>query len=298
MQISASLVKELRERTGAGMMECKKALVATDGDIEAAVEEMRKAGMAAADKKSGRIAAEGLVWIAIGDDRRSAAMVEVNCETDFVAKEAAFKEFADAVARRVLEASPANLDALNAAAIEDGDATTVDERRRELVARIGEKMAVRRFVRRASRDGRLGTYSHGGRIGVIVEASGDEGKVDEAAKDVAMHVAASRPLCVSESQVPADVLEKERSILTAQAGTSGKPPEIVERMVAGRLQKYLRETTLLGQPFVKDPDVTVEKYLGQRGVQVASFARFEVGEGIERKEGNFAEEVMAQVRGA
>lgn len=296
MQITASMVKELRERTGAGMMECKKALVATDGDIEAAVEEMRKTGLAAADKKSGRVAAEGLVAIVVGDDRRSAAMVEVNCETDFVAKEPDFKQFAEQIARQVLEAQPADEQALSTLPLEGGQ--TVEERRRELIARIGENMNVRRFVRVESADGQLGTYSHGGRIGVIVDASGSADALEEAGKDVAMHVAASRPLCVGADDVPADVLEKERAILIAQAEGSGKPAEIVQKMVQGRLKKYLSETTLLGQPFVKDPDVSVEKYLAGRSVSVTGFQRFEVGEGIERKEENFAEEVMAQVRGA
>ena len=296
MQITASMVKELRERTGAGMMECKKALVGTDGDIEAAVEEMRKTGLAAADKKSGRVAAEGLIAIAVGDERRSAAMVEVNCETDFVAKEPAFKEFAEQIARRVLEAEPADTQALTDLLLEGEQ--TIEERRRELIARIGENMNVRRFVRIESAEGQLGTYSHGGRIGVIVDASGAGGALEEAGKDIAMHVAASRPLCVAETDVPAEVLEKERAILVAQAEDSGKPPEIVEKMVQGRLKKYLSETTLLGQPFVKDPDQSVQKYLAGHGVSVAAFQRFEVGEGIERKEENFAEEVMAQVRGA
>ncbi len=296
MQITASMVKELRERTGAGMMECKKALVGTDGDIEAAVEEMRKTGLAAADKKSGRVAAEGLIAIAVGDERRSAAMVEVNCETDFVAKEPAFKEFAEQIARRVLEAEPADTQALADLLLEGEQ--TIEERRRELIARIGENMNVRRFVRVESAEGQLGTYSHGGRIGVIVDASGAGGALEEAGKDIAMHVAASRPLCVAETDVPAEVLEKERAILVAQAEDSGKPPEIVEKMVQGRLKKYLSETTLLGQPFVKDPDQSVQKYLAGHGVSVAAFQRFEVGEGIERKEENFAEEVMAQVRGA
>ena len=298
MQITASLVKELRERTGAGMMECKKALVATDGDVDAAVEEMRKTGLAAADKKSGRVAAGGVVAIVVAADRTSAAMVEVNCESDFVAKDDAFKEFAAMVGQRVLDETPADNDALNVAPIEAGSDTSVDERRRELIARMGENMTVRRFVNVRAATGVLGTYSHGGRIGVVVEASGAAGARDEVGKDIAMHVAASRPLCLSEADVPTDILEKERRILVAQAADSGKPPEIVEKMVAGRLQKYLKETTLLGQPFVKDPDLSVEKYLGQRGVSVTSFVRYEVGEGIERKEENFAEEVMAQVRGA
>lgn len=296
MQITAAMVKELRERTGAGMMECKKALVAVAGDIEAAVEEMRKTGLAAADKKRGRVAAEGLVAIALEEDQRAAAMVEVNCETDFVAKEPAFKEFVDLIARRVLEEEPADDAALSALLLEEGQ--TIEERRRELIGRIGENMNVRRFVRIRSASGRLSAYLHGGRIGVLVEADGSADMLEQAGKNVAMHVAASRPLCVGESDVPADVLEKERAILVAQAEDSGKPSEIVEKMVQGRLKKYLSETTLLGQPFVKDPDISVEKYLAKCSVSVKGFKRFEVGEGIERKEENFAEEVMAQVRGA
>jgi elongation factor Ts len=296
MQITASLVKELRERTGAGMMECKKALVATDGDVDAAVEQMRKSGLAAADKKSGRVAAEGLVAIAVSDDGKSAAMVEVNCETDFVAREADFKTFVEQVAAAALASKSADLNALNASPL-DGEAT-VDARRLELVARIGENMTVRRFTTLASPVGTLGIYSHGGRIGSVVEATGTGDALGSVARDIAMHVAASRPLCVSEDEMPADLLAKEREIRVAQAADSGKPPEIVEKMVNGQMQKYLRETTLLGQPYVKDPDQTVSKYLKSNDAGVTGFARYEVGEGIERKEENFAEEVMAQVRGS
>ena len=292
MSISAALVKELRERTGAGMMECKKALVSTDGDIEAAVELMRKEGLAKADKKAGRIAAEGLVALAVSGDGRAAAMVEVNSETDFVASGDDFRGFAQAVADIALAQRPADLDALLAAPMSGGE--TVEEARRALVAKIGENIGVRRF-QLVEGDDRVGTYLHGTRIGVLVGMKGG----DEAlARDVAMHVAASKPEYILASDVPADTLEKEREILTEQAQREGKPAEIVAKMVEGRLRKQLAEITLVGQPFVKDPDITVGKLLSGAGAEVQVAARFEVGEGIEKKADNFVEEVMAQVRGA
>ena len=292
MQISAALVKELRERTGAGMMECKKFLTENGGDIEAAVEAMRKSGQAKADKKAGRVAAEGLIGVARSDDGRSVAMVEVNCETDFVAKEGEFKDFVNAVAQCVLDQRPADVDGLGNAAMADGG-PTVDERRRELIAKIGENMTVRRFNVIESADGLVGTYLHGGRIGVAVALSGAG---EEVARDVAMHVAASRPMCLDESQIPAETLENERSIFAAQAAESCKPAEIVEKMVTGRMRKFVGEVTLLGQPFVKDPDQSVEKFLKTAGGTVSSYERLEVGEGIEKKSENFAEEVMSQVK--
>lgn len=292
MQISAALVKELRERTGAGMMECKKFLTENGGDIEAAVEAMRKSGQAKADKKAGRVAAEGLIGVARSDDGRSVAMVEVNCETDFVAKEGEFKDFVNAVAQCVLDQRPADVDGLGNAAM-SGGGPTVDERRRELIAKIGENMTVRRFNVIESADGLVGTYLHGGRIGVAVALSGAG---EEVARDVAMHVAASRPMCLDESQIPAETLENERSIFAAQAAESGKPAEIVEKMVTGRMRKFVGEVTLLGQPFVKDPDQSVEKFLKTAGGTVSSYERLEVGEGIEKKSENFAEEVMSQVK--
>jgi len=292
MSISAALVKELRERTGAGMMECKKALVSTDGDIEAAVELMRKEGLAKADKKAGRIAAEGLVALAVSGDGRAAAMVEVNSETDFVASGDDFRGFAQAVADIALAQRPADLDALLAAPMAGGE--TVEEARRALVAKIGENIGVRRF-QLVEGDDRVGTYLHGTRIGVLVGMKGG----DEAlARDVAMHVAASKPEYILASDVPADTMEKEREILTEQAQREGKPAEIVAKMVEGRLRKQLAEITLVGQPFVKDPDITVGKLLSGAGAEVQVAARFEVGEGIEKKADNFVEEVMAQVRGA
>ncbi len=293
MAITAALVKELRERTGAGMMECKKALVETDGDIDAAIEHLRKSGQAKADKKAGRTAAEGRVVVAASADGKTAAIVEVNCETDFVAGDDNFTGFAEAVAQRVLGSRPADVAALAELALADGEATTVEEARKSLIAKIGENIGVRRFsiVEGAER---LGVYLHGTRIGVVVSMDGGD---DELAKDVAMHVAASRPLCVNESEVPAETLAKEKEIFTAQAAESGKPPEIVEKMVLGRINKYLKEVTLLGQPFIKDPDTTVEKLLAKAGASVKGFVRFEVGEGIEKKADNFVDEVMSQVRG-
>ncbi len=291
MAITAALVKELRERTGAGMMECKKALVETNGDIETAIELMRKTGLAKADKKAGRIAAEGLIVFKASDDGKRAVMVEVNCETDFVTKGDDFINFANSVAETALEAQPADIDALLATPIDGGD--SVADITKALVAKIGENTNVRRFVSRST-DGVLGCYLHGGRIGVMVELQGG----DEAlARDIAMHVAASNPACVSEADVPAELIEKEKKIFVAQAAESGKPLEIVEKMVSGRIKKYLKEVTLLGQPFVKDPDQTVEQLVKNAGATVVGFERLEVGEGIEKKTENFAEEVMAQARG-
>jgi len=291
MQISAALVKELRERTGAGMMECKKALQEAEGDLEAAVDIMRKSGRAKADKKAGRVAAEGLIALERADGR--AVMVEVNCETDFVAKEAQFQEFATAVARRALAEGLTDVSSLWELPFEPGGSETVEERRKQLVAKIGENVSVRRLARVEAADGPLGAYVHGGRIGVLVALSGGDEAV---AKDVAMHIAWSRPVCITEDQVPEEMLARENEILKAQAEGSGKPPEIIEKMVSGRLKKYLREVTLLGQTFVKNPEQTVEQYLAQAGARVVAFERLEVGEGVEKKKESFAEEVMAQVR--
>lgn len=292
MAITAALVKELRERTGAGMMECKKALVEVGGDIEIAIEHMRKTGLAKADKKAGRIAAEGLIAFKASDDSKKAAMVEVNCETDFVTKGDDFKNFSSAVAQTALDNQPADIDALLALTMVGG--SSVADTTKTLIAKIGENTNVRRLATRAT-DGVLGVYMHGGRIGVMVELQGG----DEAlAKDIAMHVAASKPSCVSEADVSAELIEKEKEIFTAQAAESGKPPEIVEKMVSGRIKKFLKEVTLLGQPFVKNPDQTVEQLLKAAGATVVGFDRLEVGEGIEKKVDNFAEEVMAQAKGA
>ncbi len=291
MQITASMVKELRERTGSGMMECKKALQATDGDIDKAIEDMRTSGLAKADKKAGRTAAEGLVIIAISDDKKEASIVEVNCETDFVSGGDEFKAFTTAVANTVLAESPADVEALVALPFEDG--VSIEEKRQAMVAKIGENIQVRRFER-VSTEATFGSYLHGIRMGVLVEM---ENGNDDLMKDVAMHIAATNPVCIAEGDVPAEMLEKEKSILIAQAKESGKPDNIIEKMIEGRIRKYLAEITLLGQAFVKDPDQTVEKLLKSAGATVKSFHRFEVGEGVEKKQENFAEEVMAQING-
>ena len=294
MEITASLVKELRERTGAGMMECKKALVESQGSIEAAIEAMRKSGQAKAAKKAGRIAADGVVVIKVAADGKNGVMVEVNSETDFVAKDANFKDFADAVGAAALAARVADVEALSALPIRVGEATTIAEAREALIAKIGENIQVRRLVHFEDAKGQLHSYRHGVRIGVLVEMEGGDA---ELGKDIAMHVAASNPLCVDASQVPAEVLAKEKDIFRAQALESGKPVEIVDKIIEGRVRKYMEEMTLLGQPFVKDVEVTVEKLLGRAAAKVHRFSRVEVGEGIEKKQENFADEVMAQVRG-
>ncbi|MCP5158888.1 MAG: elongation factor Ts [Gammaproteobacteria bacterium] len=289
-EITAALVKELRERTGSGMMECKRALQETGGDIELAVESMRKAGQAKADKKASRIAAEGVV--VVKQTRGAAVMVEINCETDFVTKNDDFRAFADAVTEVALNGEWADLDALQAANMPNGQ--SVEQNRRDCIARIGENINVRRFTRLATTDGILGGYLHGTRIGVLVELKGGDA---ELAKDIAMHIAASRPLCISADQVPAELLAKEKDIFAAQAAASGKPANIIDKMVEGRLRKYLEEVTLLGQPFVKDTEQSVGKLLKSRKAEVIRFERFELGEGIEKKSGDFAAEVMAAARG-
>ena len=290
MTISASMVKELRERTGAGMMECKKALVETDGDAEAAVELLRKSGQAKADKKAGRVAADGLVVIAANGSR--GVIVEINSETDFVAKDENFISFAKAVADVALAAEISDIDALNSQALADG--RTVETARTDLIAKVGEKISVRRVEQIEAAD-QLGNYTHGARIGAVVSLTGGDASL---ARDIAMHVAATNPECIDADGVPADVLERERRIFSEQAAQSGKPAEIVEKMVTGRVAKFLKEITLLGQPFVKDPDVTVGKLLANAGATVSRFVRFEVGEGIEKKVENFADEVMKQIEDA
>jgi elongation factor Ts len=289
MQISASMVKELRERTGAGMMECKKALTEAGGDMEKAVEQMRITGLAKADKKAGNTAAEGMVVIQLADDGSKYSMVEINSQTDFAAKSEDFLGFANGVTKSVLNAQPATVEDITL------DGKALEEARKELVAKIGENIQVRRFVCGNSAGGEISQYSHGGgRIGVVCEI---EGGNSDLAKDIAMHIAASNPVCLDESGVPAELLEKEKAILVAEAAESGKPAEIVEKMVQGRIRKYLADITLVGQPFVKDPDQTVGDLLKGAGATMKMFHRLEVGEGIEKKEENFAEEVMAQVRG-
>jgi len=292
MTITAETVKTLRERTGAGMMECKKALVETGGDLDAAAELMRKAGLAKADKKAARIAAEGVLVAAVGADGRSAALVEVNCETDFVARQPEFQSFAAAVAQAALGSAQDDPEALASLRLPGGK--SVEDTRRELIARIGENITVRRMARLQAPT-RVGSYVHGIRIGTLVGVQGGDATL---ARDLAMHVAAANPQYVQPEDVPAATVAKEREILIAQAASEGKPANIVEKMVEGRLRKYLAEICLTGQPFVKDPDQTVGKLLQQAGASVTGFLRFEVGEGIEKKQADFAAEVMAQVEAA
>ena len=290
MSITASMVKELRERTGAGMMECKKALVESNGDLDAAAEALRKSGQAKADKKAGRVAADGRV--VINKDGGKAVIVEVNSETDFVAKDENFVAFAESIAAAALASGETDVVAL--AEKDSGDGRSVEQARTDLIQKVGENISVRR-AQIVEVDGPIGTYTHGARIGAIVALEGGD---EELARDIAMHVAAINPTCIDESGVPAEMLEREKRIFSEQAAESGKPPEIVEKMVTGRVAKFLKEITLVGQPFVKDPDVSVGKLLKGADASVVSFVRFEVGEGIEKKEDNFVEEVMAQVQGA
>lgn len=287
--ITAAQVKELRERTGAGMMECKKALAATEGDMEAAIEELRKSGRAKADKKAGRIAAEGAIVIA--DNGSKAIMIEINSETDFVARDDNFVAFTKAVADAALASGQTDIAALAEVKLASGQ--TIEEARQALVTKVGENVQLRRATITTDEAKKVGSYTHGNRIGVVVELDGG----DEAlGRDIAMHIAASRPLVVSPEDVPEDVVEKEKEIYAAQAATSGKPAEIIEKMVMGRMKKYLDEVTLVGQPFVKDPDVTVGSLLNKSRAKVLRFYRFEVGEGIEKVEEDFKEAVMQQVQ--
>jgi elongation factor Ts len=290
MSVTAEAVKQLRERTGAGMMECKKALVECNGDLDAAAELMRKQGLAKADKKASRVAAEGVVALEVAADGKSAAMVEVNCETDFVAREADFQAFSADLGKLVLASAPASVEALGALSFPNGE--NVDERRRALIAKIGENISIRRFAKLTS-TGVLGAYRHGTRIGAIVSLEGGD---DALARDLAMHVAASNPEYLSMNDVPAEVVAKEREIETEKALGEGKPADIVAKMVEGRIRKTLNEKALLGQPFVKDPDQSVEKLLKSAKAEVKAFERLEVGAGIEKKQDDFVGEVMAQVK--
>lgn len=287
MSISASMVKELRERTGAGMMECKKALVETDGDMDLAVELLRKSGQASADKKAGRVAADGKVVVAT--EGLTAVILEVNSETDFVAKDENFAGFADEVAALALSSDAADVEALGTESLDDG--RTVEQARTDLVAKVKENIAVRRFER-VTADDHLGSYTHGARIGAVVAMQGGDADL---ARDMAMHVAAINPTCIDADGVPAETLERERRIFEQQVAAEGKPADIVPKIVEGKMAKFLKQITLLGQPFVKDDKVSVGKLLGDAGAKVTAFVRYEVGEGIEKRQENFAEEVMAQV---
>lgn len=291
MTISAAMVMKLRERTGAGMMECKKFLITTNGDIEQAITEMRKAGQAKADKKADRVAAEGVIVIVRSADGRRAVLLEINSETDFVARDESFTNFATQVAETALNTNATDVASLSSKTM-PGSSTTVEQARQELVAKIGENIKLRRLEVMQC-DGVIGYYLHGTRIGVMVALKNGE---ESLAKDIAMHIAASRPLVVSRDQVSTDAIENEREIFTAQARESGKPQEIIDKMIEGRISKFMDEVSLLGQPFVKDPNKKVGQLLKEKNAEVLAFVRFEVGEGIDKKEDNFVEEVMAQVR--
>lgn len=292
MAITAAQVKELRERTGAGMMECKKALVETDGNIETAIDNMRKSGAAKAEKKAGRIAAEGVIVAKTSDDGKFGVIVEINSETDFVARDDSFKAFTTSVIDAALANKTDSVDALNAAIIASGE--TVELARTNLIAKIGENITVRRVQTVEAADGALGTYIHGGRIGVVVSLKGGD---TDLAKDIAMHSAATNPQFVTPEEISEDVYNREKDIFTAQAIASGKPAEIAEKMVVGRMRKFAAEVCLVGQSFVKDPSTTVGDLLKSNSAEVTKLVRLEVGEGIEKAEDDFAAEVMAQVKG-
>ena len=291
MSISASLVMQLRERTGAGMMECKKFLVATNGNIEEAIIEMRKSGQAKADKKADRVAAEGIVVIARAANGKEAVMLEINSETDFVARDQNFTTFANQVAKTALQSTITTVEALLKTPLIDST-LTVEQVRRELVVKIGENIQLRRLVRLTT-DGVIGTYLHGTRIGVMVSM---EGGSESLCKDIAMHIAASKPIVVKPEEVSKEAIDNEREIFLAQARDSGKPEAIIAKMVDGRISKYLDEVSLHGQFFVKDSSKKISQLLKEHQAKVTAFVRFEVGEGIEKKADNFVEEVMAQVR--
>lgn len=288
-EITASMVKELRELTGLGMMECKKALVETNGDMKAAEDLLRIKSGAKASKAAGRIAAEGVIGAFISADRKKGALVELNCETDFVAKNDDFVNFAKDLAQLTATKNITDVNMLAALVLPNGE--TVEASRQALVMKLGENISIRRCACHAAQ-GHLAMYLHGLKIGVMIDYTGGD---ENLGKDLAMHIAASKPLCVSADQIPADLLEHERQIFTAQAAESGKPANIIEKMVEGRITKYLAEVTLLGQPFVKDPEQTVEKLLASKSATVNSFTLFVVGEGIEKRSDDFAAEVMAQV---
>jgi len=288
--ISASRVMELRQRTGLGMMECKKALTEAAGDFGKAEELLRIRSGAKASKAASRVAAEGVVGIAVAPDAKTAAMVEVNCETDFVAKNDEFRAFANEIAQIVVREQPADLDALAGRTLASGD--TIEARRVTMVQKIGENITLRRFVRLAA-EGRVASYVHGSRIGVLVDYTGGN---EALGKDLAMHIAATKPIAVSREQVPAGVVEKERSIAAARAAESGKPANIVEKMVEGAVAKYLAEVTLLPQPFVKNDKETVGRLVQAQGARVNGFILYVVGEGIEKRKDDFAAEVAAMTR--
>ncbi|MCK4841228.1 MAG: elongation factor Ts [Methylococcales bacterium] len=289
MSITAAMVKELRERTGSGMMECKRNLKEVNGDMDLAIENMRKAGLAKADKKASRIAAEGMIGMKTSDDAKTVVMIEINSETDFVVKSEDFLTFINTVTDALLTSKVENNEQLSEMTLASGE--TVDAARRALIAKVGENISVRRFAKYENVDGGTASYLHGGKIAVIIELAKND---SELGKDIAMHVAAANPTCVSEDQVSAELIQKEKDIFTAQALKSGKKPEIVEKMITGRIKKFLSEITLEGQAFIKDDKMTVAQLTKSKDNSVIRFTRFEVGEGIEKEEVDFAEEVRAQ----
>ena len=291
MTITAALVRELRERTGAGMMDCKKALAETNADLEAAIDLVRASGAAKAAKKAGRVASEGLVNIAISDDNKNAAILEVNSETDFVTKGQSFIDFVNALGKLALKSKPESIEAFLAQRLDSGE--TVNEAREGIIAKIGENISVRRLQNVSAKNGVLGAYKHGDRIAVLAVLSGKDADL---AKDIAMHIAASRPECVSEEQLSNELLEREKNIFIEQAKESGKPDNIIEKMIVGRMKKFVNEVTLYGQAFIKDPETSVGELVKSKNAEVEFFVRFEVGEGIEKKEDSFVEEVMAQAQ--
>ena len=288
VQITANMVKELRELTGLGMMECKKALAEANGDMKAAEDLLRIKSGAKASKIAGRIAAEGAVGAYVSPGGKTAALVEVNCETDFVAKDVHFADFVAILAQRIAQTNPANNEVLAETKLDSGE--TVENTRKALVMKLGENISVRRFAH-VQTIGQVASYLHGNKIGVLVDYQGGD---EVLGKDLAMHIAASKPLCVSKQQVPGEIITKEREIYKAQAAESGKPANIIEKMVDGKIAKYLAEITLLGQPFVKNPEQTVEKLLSAKSAKVNAFHLFVVGEGIKKKNSDFVSEVMAQ----
>lgn len=290
-QITAALVKELRERTGAGMMDCKKALTAVEGDMDKAIDFLREKGLAAAAKKAGRIAAEGVVASYLSEDCKVGVIVEVNCETDFVAKTDNFKALVDSIAAHIAATNPADMDALMASEL---DGQSVEALVTASVAKIGEKISVRRFARYEVAEGQVSAYIHGGgKIGVLVNLTAGTA---ELGKDIAMHIAAANPSYLNRSQVPTAELEHEKAVLAEQAKQEGKPEKIIEKMVLGRINKYYKEVCLVDQEFVKDPDQTITSLLKANSAEVVEFARFQMGEGIEKKQEDFAAEVMAQIK--
>lgn len=291
MAITAALVKELRARTGAGMMDCKKSLIETNGDMEAAIDQMRTSGTAKAAKKSGRVASEGLVRVNISDDGKTATILEVNSETDFVTKGDTFIDFVDTLGALALKTTPANIEEFLQQTLDNG--SSLEQAREQIVATTGENVTIRRVQTITTDNGIIGAYTHGECIAVLAVLT----HADEAlAKDIAMHIAASKPVCITEEQLSADFLNREKAIFIEQARESDKPENIIEKMITGRLKKFINEVTLYGQAFVKDPDTTVGALVKSNGAKVKSFVRFEVGEGIEKVKENFADEVMAQIQ--